>query len=168
MVDPDRAEVIVYTIGHSNHPLEYCVDLLRRWEIEIVADVRTQPYSRWVPHFSREALRSALAGRGIGYWYLGQALGGKRDAGYSEIALRADFQAAIDELAGSAQRTRITVMCAEEDPRRCHRHLLLSPALRRLGAGVRHIRGDGSLERDEDLTPPSLFPRSGALILSPR
>ena len=91
-----------------------------------------------------------------------------RASGERYASLLSDFQAAIDELAGSAQRTRITVMCAEEDPRRCHRHLLLSPALRRLGAGVRHIRGDGSLERDEDLTPPSLFPRSGALILSPR
>lgn len=45
-------------------------------------------------------------------------------------------------------------MCAEEDPVRCHRRLLVTPALRRAGAGVVHMRGDGRLEPD-DVAPPS-------------
>jgi len=51
----DRAlpptERIVFTIGHSNHPLEVFVDLLKKHEIDVVVDVRSRPRSKYTPHF---------------------------------------------------------------------------------------------------------------------
>ncbi len=157
MVDSNGSEVTLFTIGHSNHGFDRWVGLLRRWTIAVVADIRSQPYSRWAPHFGKEELQRALAAHPIGYWYLGAELGGKREIGYAAIAATDEFRKAIGLLMEAAGRQRIALMCAEEDPRRCHRHLLASPALTARGARVFHLRGDGSVEDEEDLAPPRLF-----------
>jgi Protein of unknown function, DUF488 len=51
----------LFTIGHSNHSIETFITLLQQHEITVVADVRSHPYSRYVPHFNPNQLKSALA-----------------------------------------------------------------------------------------------------------
>ncbi len=67
----------VWTIGHSNRPLEAFLDLLAQYEVEAVADVRRFPGSKRQPSYAQEALRAALERRGIEYAWL-PALGGRR------------------------------------------------------------------------------------------
>ena len=67
----------IYTIGHSNHPLEAFIALLERHRIEEVADVRTYPRSRYNPCFNRDALERALARLGVRCLFLGAELGGR-------------------------------------------------------------------------------------------
>src|SRR5262245_7823642 len=67
----------VYTIGHSNHPIERFIELLRGAGITAVADVRSVPNSRRWPQFGRERLQRSLAEAGIAYVYLGAELGGR-------------------------------------------------------------------------------------------
>ena len=69
----------VLTIGHSAHPLETFVGLLQRHEVNVLADVRSAPYSRFHPQFNREALAQELEGHGIRYFYLGRELGARSD-----------------------------------------------------------------------------------------
>ena len=57
----------VFTIGHSNHPAEVFLGLLRRHGIEAVVDVRSSPHSRFNPQFNRKALQAALTEAGVGY-----------------------------------------------------------------------------------------------------
>jgi uncharacterized protein (DUF488 family) len=52
----------------------------------------------------------------------------------------------IERLLGLAARSTAAIMCAEEDPARCHRTLLIGPALERHGVALGHIHGDGSAE----------------------
>ena len=61
----------VFTIGHSTHPLEAFVALLRRYEAAKVTDVRSTPYSRFNPQFNRESLVRNLTAHGIEYAFLG-------------------------------------------------------------------------------------------------
>jgi uncharacterized protein (DUF488 family) len=68
---------MIYTIGHSNHPIERFIALLRRHEITAVADVRSTPYSRFNPQFSREPLKRSLTDAAIHYVYLGEELGAR-------------------------------------------------------------------------------------------
>jgi hypothetical protein len=42
-------------------------------------------------------------------------------------------------------------MCSEEDPRGCHRRLLIARVLDERGVGIVHIRGDGSLQSEAGL-----------------
>jgi hypothetical protein len=86
----------LFTIGHSNHPFEHFLALLRRHGVEVVADVRSRPYSRFVPHFGKERLARILADEGLGYVFLGQELGGKPVQDDPPQA-RLDYRARIEE-----------------------------------------------------------------------
>lgn len=150
----------IYTIGHSNRSLDHFAGLLRQHDIGTLVDVRSRPYSRYVPHFTKQPLSEALAAQGFRYVFLGDKLGGKlsdeyRDAGgnvdYARRALKPDFRSGLDELIAIADARPAAIMCAEEDPRRCHRRLLVTPALIERGVEVLHVRGDGNLETEGDL-----------------
>ena len=71
------SEIELFTIGHSNHAIEHFVDLLKRHQIEALADVRRFPSSRRHPHFNRPSLAEAFAEHGIEYHWL-ESLGGQR------------------------------------------------------------------------------------------
>lgn len=145
----------VFTIGHSAHALELFQELLRKHEISVVADVRSAPYSRYCPHFSKDALSKGLAEIGVKYVFLGRELGGRSDdpscyenrrIRYSRLAGRAEFRAGIERLKKGALDHRIAIMCAEKEPLECHRTILVSPALEKDGLSVEHIHADGRLE----------------------
>lgn len=149
----------LFTIGHSNHPLRRFLELLALHDIQLVCDVRSTPYSRFNPHFNREPLRAAIEAAGIGYLYLGEWLGGKpRDPGYPTddaarfalIAASDRFRAGLERLMQESRARRTAVMCAEKDPARCHRGLLICPNLPG-EVTVRHILADGSLAAHPDL-----------------
>ena len=155
--------ITIYTIGHSRHPAEAFTALLRRHAIARLVDVRSHPTSRWAPHFGKAALARILAACAIDYRFLGGPLGGRPEGaelytsdGSLDPVRRAkapDFQAGIDELLVLAREQQTAILCAEEDPSRCHRRLLVAPALRQRGATVVHVRGDGRLEPDAPAAP---------------
>ena len=158
--------VTLFTIGHSRHTIEHFLALLHAHEIDQIVDVRSQPCSKWAPHFDAEALARLLDARGIDYVALGRQLGGRpsgrefyRQDGTVDYALRAtapDFAEGILQLVALAQDRRTVILCAEEDPSCCHRRLLVAPALSRSGAAVVHVRGDGCLEPDRVAPPTQL------------
>jgi uncharacterized protein (DUF488 family) len=55
----------IFTVGHSSHPLERLVALLRAHDVAALADVRRRPRSRRHPHFDDDALAVELAPLGI-------------------------------------------------------------------------------------------------------
>ena len=67
----------IVTVGHSNVSIETFLALLRPYEIECLADIRTVPRSRHNPQFNADALASELAANDVEYVPL-QALGGLR------------------------------------------------------------------------------------------
>ncbi len=89
---------MIKTIGHSNHPIERFVDLLKKGGVELLVDVRSVPYSRRFPQFSREALAKSLETAGITYVWEGEALGGKSGGSYTAAAARPDFKDALGRL----------------------------------------------------------------------
>jgi predicted GIY-YIG superfamily endonuclease len=151
----------LFSIGHSNQSMEEFVRLLRQHGIEVLVDVRSAPYSRYVPHFSQASLREAIVAAGLRYVYLGKELGGRPvDIAFYDSDGRADYQMisetpsfrdGIERLRRGAQRFRVTIMCSEEDPTHCHRRLLVSRVLESEGVLVRHIRGDGHVDLENDL-----------------
>ena len=60
------------------------------------------------------------------------------------------FRAALGRLAGRARREPTAIMCAEEDPQRCHRlHLVCAAWVSRYGGKIFHIRGNGRIELEK-------------------
>ena len=148
----------IYTIGHSNHEPEVLLELLHKHGIEILVDVRSSPYSRYVPHANRETLALTLQEAGIAYRWAGDRLGGK-PAGvipdYDELRASPGFQRGVTDLEGLAATARTAIMCAEGDHRQCHRHKLITPALLEREIQVLHIQPDGSVV-DEEKEPKQL------------
>lgn len=151
----------LFTIGHSNVALDDFLGLLRQHGIEAVADVRTVPRSRYVPHFNAGQLGEALARCAVGYLPSGQELGG-RPAGdefydedghvlYGRLAASPLFQTGLDRVLAGARTSRVALLCSEEDPSRCHRHLLIGRVLQERGVAVSHIRRDGRIDTEADL-----------------
>ncbi|CAN5915031.1 hypothetical protein BH11PSE3_BH11PSE3_31930 [soil metagenome] len=138
----------IKTIGHSNHPIEQFVALLKAGGVETVVDVRSMPYSRRFPQFGRERLAHSLAAAGILYRYEGAALGGKPGdgAGYDALAERHDFKEALTRLIAASAESMLCLMCAEKQPTDCHRTVLLSRRLAERGMAIEHLLADGRQE----------------------
>jgi uncharacterized protein (DUF488 family) len=151
----------IYTIGHSNHQMPDFLDLLRGHSVEVVVDVRSQPYSRYAPHFAAQPLKAAVAGVGIKYLFLGRELGG-RPAGaeyydesgrvdYAMVAQSVLFRSGIERLKAGIVAYRVALLCAEENPTGCHRRRLVGRVLAAEGVRVAHIRGDGTLTGEDEI-----------------
>jgi len=130
--------------------------LLQQHEVTVVADVRSSPYSRYLPHVNREEIIVFLKASGIGYVFLGEELGARRSepecyngetAEYCLIAETESFRSGIDRLLTGAESHRICMMCSEKDPLTCHRTILVSRWLQdKHGCTIEHILEDGSVE----------------------
>jgi uncharacterized protein (DUF488 family) len=153
--------LVVYTVGHSNVSSEAFIALLKQHGIAVLVDVRSAPYSRYVPHFNGDALKAAVQTAGIRYLYLGAELGGRpADRGYYDgaghvlyglLAQSEEFRAGIERLLLGARDFRVAPMCNEENPAECHRRLLVGRVLVERGVRLMHIRGDGRIETEQEL-----------------
>ncbi|MDI6826461.1 MAG: DUF488 domain-containing protein [Candidatus Aenigmarchaeota archaeon] len=131
----------IFTIGHSNRTMEDFLKILKAHEIKRVVDVRRFPGSKKFPHFNRENLEKVLPENDIGYFYLGERLGGFRKGGYKNYTKSGDFQKGIKKLLGIVRKNKTAVMCTELPFFRCHRRYV-SDELVRLGHKVIHIFDD--------------------------
>jgi len=154
----------IYTVGHSNIELEEFVNLLSR--IEVVVDVRSIPFSRYAPQFSKQTIKGNLEAAGIQYIFMedediGNVLGGKpRDEDcyengkivYEKVVKKSWYQDGISKLVELANKKKVAIMCSEEDPYKCHRHHLITQSLLEEGVTVFHIKRDGTVEKAEKET----------------
>lgn len=155
----------IYTIGHSNRPIEELLALLQKNGIDQLVDVRLFPGSRTNPQFGREELRQSLTTAGIAYLHEPR-LGGRRHAakdsknmgwrntsfrGYADHMATREFTAALASLIALAEEKATAIMCAEAVPWRCHR-FLIADALTHAGWRVLHITGSAAPSQHK-LTP---------------
>jgi uncharacterized protein (DUF488 family) len=135
----------IWTVGHSNHPLERFLEILRAHRIERVIDVRRFPASRKWPHFNAASLEHSLPEAGVDY--VGRPeLGGRRKArpdsphtawrveafrGYADFMDMPEFAAELTGVMELAGERRSALMCAETLPWRCHRSLIADALLAR-------------------------------------
>lgn len=163
----DETTKIIWTIGHSTRALNEFVDMLRSFQIEFVADIRSFPGSRRYPQFNKEALAVSLPENNITYIHV-KELGGRRKVqpdsvntgwrlaafrGYADYMGTDAFKNAIQELESFAYDKRIAYMCSEALWWRCHRSLV-SDYLKVRGWTVIHIMGIGKA-REHPYTSPA-------------
>lgn len=150
----------LFTIGHSTHPIEVFIGLLKQHGITALADVRSHPYSRHFPQYSQEALKTALNPERIAYVFLGKELGARSDnpacyrqgkVQYELLAKEPQFAAGLERLRAGMDRFRIALMCAEKDPMDCHRAVLVARRVHESGIPVAHIHADGHLETQAEM-----------------
>lgn len=158
----DHGPATIYTAGFSNLALERFLGNLRGHGIQVLVDVRSKPFASYTPHFNKDQIDVAATQAGLRYLYLGRELGGRPDNPglyddqgfvlYDRIAATEAFQVGIQRLqAGLNKGFRLALTCGEDNPRGCHRRLLLGRVLREQGVAVAHILADGSLISEAEL-----------------
>ncbi|MFL5657299.1 MAG: DUF488 family protein [Ktedonobacteraceae bacterium] len=159
--DSESRAMKIYSIGHSNQPIQAFLELLSKHGIQVLVDVRSHPYSRYVPHFNSPELAHAVGQAKVSYLFMGKELGGRPDGEefydaedhviYSLVAQSPLFLKGIERLEEVGKASRAAIMCSEEDPTACHRHLLIGRVLAERGISVLHIRGNGRIQMGEEL-----------------
>ncbi len=123
--------------------------------------MRGQPFSRYNPQFNRERFRDSLIAAGMAYQWLGDSLSGRpKDPNFygpdgkviwARLQEWPALQSGLEQVLHHAGELRVALVCAEEDPMRCHRRSLLTPPLTARGVKILHIRGDGRIEPEKNL-----------------
>ncbi len=151
----------VFTIGYGARTVDELVAALRAHKIMFLVDVRTSPYSRFKPEFSKDALEQELKRQGIRYVYLGDALGGRPadpdcyvddKVDYERVKAKDFYQAGIERVRTAWQRgVRFVLMCSEGKPEQCHRSKLIGESLDALGIPVAHIDEHDQLRGQDEV-----------------
>ncbi|MBN1804885.1 MAG: DUF488 domain-containing protein [Sedimentisphaerales bacterium] len=150
----------LFTIGHSNHPLDRFIELLSTHRLSTIIDVRSCPYSKYSSHFNKEVLAIALQNANIDYIFMGRELGAQRSeddcyiegqAKYDRIAHLSTFRHGLEIVLQEIERNRAALMCAESDPITCHRTILICRELKKTCPDLKitHILPDGTEEQQE-------------------
>ncbi|MGV9003863.1 DUF488 domain-containing protein [Flavobacterium sp.] len=158
---------VIYTIGHSTHPIADFLSMLKSFDIKTVADIRRFPGSRKFPQFDQENLKISLEEASIGYIHLID-LGGRRKAnkdsknirwhndsfkGYADYMETGAFEKAVKQLEQLALKQPTVYMCSEAVWWRCHRSMV-SDYLKANGWSVVHIMAVGKFQ-DHRYTSPA-------------
>lgn len=166
---------MIYSIGYATKPIDTFIEQLKRYEINIVCDVRSVPFSKRFFDYHQDAIKQHLQNAGIRYLYLGEQLGPRSKDPEHYVECDRGLQVQFDRLMesnlfiqgmkrlrrGQQKGFRIALMCAEKDPATCHRSLLIGYALKRIYAlkvsndlepqQLQHINHLGELETQDDL-----------------
>jgi len=149
----------VFTIGHSNRPIDAFLAALQAHAIESLVDVRRFPSSRRHPQFGQHRLMASLAAIGIHYRHAPE-LGGHRQPrpdsintawknaafrGYADHMETPEFRDGIEHILIEAAQRPPALMCAELAWTDCHRSLI-ADYLKALGHNVVHIVSDTERE----------------------
>lgn len=153
------ARNLIFTIGYGSRFLDEFITLLKRNGIECVVDVRSSPYSRFKPEFSRDALEVALIENGIRYAYRGDSLGGRPTDSdcfedgkviYERVSQKEFYLRGIERLRSAHDMgIRLALMCSEGKPDECHRSKLIGTTLQDAGIQVVHL-DEAGVPRTQD------------------
>ena len=141
----------IFTVGHSNLSFMRFISLIQDNNINHVIDVRSIPYSRKAPWSNKSRLPELLKPFRIRYTYLGHKLGGKKQnleqrSKQQDVTPQDIYDGAIQALIFLSMRDNLTLLCAEGDPKNCHRQHIIAQTLLDSGLKVVHILKDGSLK----------------------
>ena len=148
--------VPIYTIGYGNRSITDFINLLRKYKINFLIDVRSRPYSRYSPDFSKEALERKLQQASIRYVFMGDTLGGRPDdstcyvdgkVSYAKVREKAFFQNGIGRIRTAWEKQLyVAIMCSESKPHECHRSKLIGEVLIEQNIDVAHIDEGGMIK----------------------
>ena len=158
----DVVKIEIYTLGHSNYPFDKFIEILKKYDINCVVDIRSTPYSKYNTQYNKEFLHETLKNLGYTYIYMADEFGAKRktkvsynDEGYADfdkVILEDEFKRGIERLkVGCSKNYKIVLLGAMQEPIRCHRAILLGKELIKAGFDVKHIMHEGDLKVQSEL-----------------
>jgi len=142
--------------------VEYFLEVLQKYSITCVIDVRSIAASRFNPQYNKKSLASSLADHKITYQHFAVEFGARQSEpslldeegrlDFEKVRRSQNFRKGIEHVRGKVEKQSvICLMCAESDPLICHRFSMISVALERNGFEVIHILKDKTTMSNTDL-----------------
>lgn len=157
----------IHTIGYGNRDWQSFLNLLQKYGITLLVDIRTLPFSRFNPAFRQASLEKSLKESGIRYAFLGAELGGRpKDEtlynndkpDYDRMEASPAYKEGIAALLGLAEQGgNVCIMCSELKPENCHRKNLVGRTLVGRNVSVKHIDEKGNIRVQQDESEGRLF-----------
>lgn len=152
----------VFTIGYTSFGLEKFVEVLKKYKINCLIDVRSTPKSSYYKDFDDVNLLPYLKNYGILYRNYKREFGARQenqsfynDKGYLDFEVFAksrQFNEGIEKIKKAQDMGYIVcLMCAEKDPINCHRTILIARNLDKQGFEVKHILATEDLCRQNEI-----------------
>ena len=161
IMEKSPTPIPIYTIGYGSRSIAELIEVLHQHEIAYLIDVRSAPYSRYKPEFSKAPLANALEQHGIRYVFMGDTIGGRPDdeacytngkVDYEKVKATAFYQRGIERLhTAFLQQQSVVLMCSEGKPEECHRCKLIGATLTRQNIPVIHIDENGEQVTQEQV-----------------
>lgn len=153
---------IIYTVGHSTHPIEVFLDLLKTFSVNCLIDVRSVAASSYNPQYNKEPLSNFLKANGITYMHFAEEFGARHtdpdlldDEGkvnFELVRKSWNFKNGVERIwQGIDKGLTISLMCSEGEPFDCHRFSMVSIALEKDGFEVKHILKDKTTKTNAQL-----------------
>lgn len=152
----------IYTVGHSTHKIDYFLQLLQKYSVNCLVDVRSVAASSYNPQYNKEPLSNFLKNNGVTYMHFAEEFGarhadpdlldedGKVD--FEKVRKSWNFKNGVERLwLGLEKDFTIALMCSEGEPIDCHRFSMVSIALEKEGFDVKHILKDTTLKSNAEL-----------------
>lgn len=153
---------VIYTVGHSTHQIDYFLELLQKYSVNCIVDVRSVAASSYNPQYNKEPLSNFLKNNGVTYLHYAEEFGarhtdpdlldedGKVD--FEKVRKSWNFKNGVERLwLGLDKGFTIALMCSEGEPFDCHRFSMVSIALEKDGFDVKHILKDKTLKNNAEL-----------------
>lgn len=153
---------LIYTIGHSTHPIEYFIQLLQKYGVNCLIDVRTVASSTYNPQYNQLPFQAKLKEKKIQYLHFADEFGARRldpdlltpdgKVDFDKVRATWAFKHGLERLwQGIEKGFTIALVCSEAEPLDCHRFSMICPALILDGFQVSHILKDGSVMTNAEL-----------------
>ncbi|MDR3148186.1 MAG: DUF488 domain-containing protein [Treponema sp.] len=149
----------LYTIGYAAFDnIDIFIQTLKNNNVNVIADVRSVPRSRYKPEFSDNSLKNRLKKSGIMYVFLGDSCGARINdpscytdghVSYERIKETSIFKQGINRILNGLNKYSIALLCAEKDPIYCHRDILVCRNLKPFKINIQHIISDKIIETNE-------------------
>ena len=141
----------LFSIGHGNREIDEFIQILTKFQIDTLVDVRTIPYSRTFPQFNKEKLIEKLEENEINYLFFGDKLGGRPEMGFSKFVDTPEFKRNIGKLLSQVRNKTAAIMCSELDYMNCHRKFI-NEILRKNLVDIKDIDKKGGIAQEEQFS----------------
>lgn len=144
----------IFTIGYAGFDIDSFISVLKKYKINSLIDVRSQPHSKFYKDFDKASLSETLDKYHICYRNYYKEFGARQSNvryypnGYLDFSMyvkSTEFLAGMDRLIKAMPLGfTFVLMCSEKDPITCHRNIMVAKEFYHRGINVSNILSDGS------------------------
>lgn len=151
----------IYTIGYTAFSINEFIETIKNFGISCVIDVRSSPFSNYYTDYNKDTLERTLKEHNILYRNYANEFGARQTnpafysgdiVDFDKFIKSAQFLEGVSKVKKGIERGyKFVLMCAEKDPIKCHRSIMLGKGFSENGFDVKHIVSKTEIESQREL-----------------